>query len=115
MSGTASAMNGAMTHAGDSAAHEARPGRTRIVVVGHGMVGQRFLERLVACSSGTETEITVFCEEARPAYDRVNLTSFFSGKSARDLSVVPSRFLEQHAMTLRLNDKVVAIDRERKL
>ena len=57
----------------------------RIAVIGNGMVGQRFLEQL---AERGEHEVTVFCEEPRPAYDRVQLTSFFSGKSAADLSVV---------------------------
>ena len=82
----------------------------RIAVVGNGMVGQRFLEQLVrhAKNKGTACEITVFCEEPRPAYDRVQLTSFFSGKSARDLNVVPEKFFEEHGLTLRLNGKVCA-------
>jgi len=50
------------------------------------------------------------CEEPRPAYDRVQLTSFFSGKSAKDLNVVPDRFFQQHGVTLRLNDSVLAVD-----
>ena len=58
-------------------------------------------------------EVTTFCEKPRPAYDRVQLTSFFSGKSAADLNVVPERFFQQHAMTLRLNDSVLAIDAAR--
>src|SRR5258708_28309651 len=56
-----------------------------------------------------------FCEEPRPAYDRVQLTSFFSGKSAAELNVVPDQFFQEHAMTLRLNDRVLAIDAERKV
>ncbi|HYN13099.1 MAG TPA: nitrite reductase large subunit NirB [Burkholderiales bacterium] len=87
--------------------------RQRLVVIGNGMVGQRFLEQLVGRSH--DFEITTFCEEPRPAYDRVQLTSFFSGKSAADLNVVPERFFQEHAMTLRLNDSVLAIDPERKL
>ena len=84
----------------------------RIVVIGNGMVGQRFLEQLVA--RGTEHEITVFCEEPRPAYDRVQLTSYFSGRTASDLNVVPERFFETSRITLRLNDPVQSIDLERK-
>ena len=87
--------------------------KKKLVIVGNGMVGQRFLEQLVARSD--EFEVTTFCEEPRPAYDRVHLTSFFSGKSAADLNVVPERFFQQHAMTLRLNDSVLAIDAERKV
>ena len=87
----------------------------KLVIVGNGMVGQRFLEQLVSRMSGGSPEITVFCGEPRPAYDRVQLTSFFSGKSAADLSLVPAGFFEQHGIALRLGDKAVAIDRTRKL
>ncbi len=58
---------------------------------------------------GADCEITVFCEEPRPAYDRVQLTSFFSGKTRADLNVVPDRILRRStAITLRLNDSVLA-------
>jgi nitrite reductase (NADH) large subunit len=89
----------------------------RIAVIGNGMVGQRFLEQLVRHAKEREQacEITVFCEEPRPAYDRVQLTSFFSGKSAKDLSVVPERFFQEHGITLRLNDAVLAVDPVQKL
>jgi nitrite reductase (NADH) large subunit len=89
----------------------------RIVVIGNGMVGQRFLEQLVAhnARNGGDCEITVFCEEPRPAYDRVQLTSYFSGKRAADLNVVPERFFQQNGVTLRLNDSVLAVDPVRRL
>jgi nitrite reductase (NADH) large subunit len=85
----------------------------RIAVIGNGMVGQRFLEQLV--KQGGEHEITVFSEEPRPAYDRVQLTSFFSGKSAQDLNVVPDKFFQEHGLTLRLNDGVLGIDPVKKV
>ena len=87
--------------------------KQRLVVIGNGMVGQRFLEQLVARSH--DFEITAFCEEPRPAYDRVQLTSYFAGKSAAELSVVPERFFERHRMTLRLNDRALAIDPQKKV
>ena len=86
----------------------------KLVVIGNGMVGQRFLEQLVARANGSTPEATVFCEEPRPAYDRVRLTGFFSAKSAADLNVVPAGFFERSEMTLRLGDKAIAIDRARK-
>ncbi len=84
----------------------------RVAVIGNGMVGQRFLEQLVrhAKVKSIACEITVFCEEPRPAYDRVQLTSFFSGKSAKDLNVVPEKFFQEHGITLRLNDAVLGVD-----
>jgi len=87
----------------------------KLVIVGNGMVGQRFLEQLVARANGGTPQVTVFCEEPRPAYDRVQLTSFFSGRSAADLNVVPDGFFERTGMMLRLDDKAVAVDRARKL
>jgi nitrite reductase (NADH) large subunit len=86
--------------------------KKRIVVIGNGMVGQRFLEQVAARG---DFEVTVFCEEPRPAYDRVQLTSFFSGKSAADLSIGKKEFFAKAAMTLRLNDAVLSIDAERKV
>ena len=82
----------------------------KIVIVGHGMVGHKFLE-VLAEAGASDLEVTVLCEEPRPAYDRVHLSEFFSGKSAEDLSLVPAGFFEQHVnMLLRLNAKATAID-----
>jgi nitrite reductase (NADH) large subunit len=84
----------------------------KLVVIGNGMVGQRLLESL---PPGHRFEVTVLAEEARPAYDRVQLSSFFSGKSADDLSIVPQGFFEQHDIKLHLSERVDAIDRESQL
>ena len=85
---------------------------TKLVVIGNGMVGQRLLERVV---DGADTfDITVLCEEPRAAYDRVQLTSFFSGKSAADLALTTDEFFERNGITLHLNDPAVAIDREQR-
>ncbi|GJG98777.1 nitrite reductase large subunit NirB [Cupriavidus pauculus] len=82
----------------------------KIIIVGHGMVGHKFLECL-AEAGAHDLEVTVLCEEPRPAYDRVHLSEFFAGKSADDLSLVPAGFFEQHNnMLLRLNAKASAID-----
>jgi nitrite reductase (NADH) large subunit len=85
----------------------------RLVVIGNGMVGQRFLERIVGAT--THFHIVVLGEEPRAAYDRVQLSAFFSGKSADDLSVVPAGFMDQHGIQLRLNERAIAIDREKQL
>ena len=75
--------------------------KTRIAVIGNGMVGQRFLEQVTARMSSDALDVTVLCEEPRAAYDEVLLTSIFAGKPAIDLSVVPARFFENRAITLR--------------
>jgi nitrite reductase (NADH) large subunit len=83
----------------------------KLVVIGNGMVGQRFLELLQAQVS-TSLDITVLCEEPRAAYDRVQLTSFFSGKSAEDLSLVPPDFFDRPGIRLMLSERAVRINRE---
>ncbi|HTV79233.1 MAG TPA: nitrite reductase large subunit NirB [Steroidobacteraceae bacterium] len=83
----------------------------KIVVIGNGMVGQRFLENLHEGAGGA-LDVTVLCEEPHAAYDRVHLTSFFSGKSAEDLSLVAPGFFERAGIRLLLNERAVGIDRE---
>ncbi len=83
----------------------------KIIVVGHGMVGHKLLECLAADAAGA-LQVTVLGEEPRPAYDRVHLSEFFSGKSADDLSLVePGFFARNGHIDLRLNAQVAAIDR----
>lgn len=85
-----------------------------LIVIGNGMVGQYFLTSLVNSELSQQYQIVTFCEEPRPAYDRVHLSEFFTGKSAQDLSMVAEGFFEQHGITLYLADKVVSIDRQHK-
>jgi len=47
----------------------------RVVVIGNGMVGHKFVESLMG--TGQPFEITVFNEEKHLAYDRVHLSSYF--------------------------------------
>lgn len=84
----------------------------KLVVIGNGMVGQRLLELLQAQMSSLD--ITVLCEEPRPAYDRVQLTSYLSGKSAADLSLVRPGFFEQPGIRLMLSERATGIDRDRR-
>ncbi|WP_441251371.1 nitrite reductase large subunit NirB [Kitasatospora sp. McL0602] len=82
-----------------------------LVLVGHGMVGQRFLEALVEQPGAADWRITVLAEEPRPAYDRVHLTSWFSGTTAEELSLCPPGFLAEHGIELRLGDPAATVDR----
>ncbi|SNT24733.1 assimilatory nitrite reductase (NAD(P)H) large subunit precursor [Noviherbaspirillum humi] len=82
----------------------------KILVIGHGMVGHKFLESLNEAGI-RDAEVTVLCEEPRPAYDRVHLSEFFAGKSADDLSLVAPGFFERDNLLLKLNSRAVAIDR----
>ena len=79
----------------------------KIVVIGHGMVGHKLIESLV---DQADVELTVIAEEPRPAYDRVHLTDYFSGKSADDLLLARHDFADAYGIALHLNTKATSID-----
>lgn len=57
---------------------ESVPKRKKVVVIGLGMVGIAFVEKLIAKDKRRgEYEIVVLGEEKHVAYNRVGLTSFF--------------------------------------
>jgi nitrite reductase (NADH) large subunit len=85
-----------------------------LVVIGNGMVGQNFLTSLMENPGKDNFHITTFCEEPRPAYDRVHLSEFFSGKTAADLSLVEDGFFADNNITIHLGDKAATIDRANK-
>jgi nitrite reductase (NADH) large subunit len=85
-----------------------------IVIVGNGMVGYKFCEKLLAKGNSASFNITVFGEEIRPAYDRVHLSEFFAGKSAEDLSMAPASWYADNNITLHLGDPIAQINREAK-
>lgn len=87
--------------------------QTHVVVVGNGMVGYKFCEKLVA-RGGYGFKISVFGEEPRPAYDRVHLSSYFDGKTADDLLMAPLGWYADNNINLYLSDPVVQIDRQAK-
>ncbi|MFC7515924.1 nitrite reductase large subunit NirB [Herbaspirillum sp. GCM10030257] len=85
----------------------------KVLVIGHGMVGHKFLESLDEANI-RDAEVTVLCEEPRAAYDRVHLSEFFAGKSAADLSLVSADFFNRDNLLLKLNTLATAIDRHNK-
>ena len=90
------------------------PDSTRILVIGNGMVGHRFVQEMVRRHPDLEAaglQITVLGDEPRAAYDRVHLSSYFSGTSADALSLVEPDFYERAGLTLLLNARAAQIDR----
>jgi nitrite reductase (NADH) large subunit len=84
--------------------------RRALVVAGNGMVGHKLVELLLDAGAAEQWEIVVFGEEPRAAYDRVGLTSFFTGTTADELSLVAPGAYD--AIEVHLGDPVVSIDRE---
>nr|MDT0250919.1 nitrite reductase large subunit NirB [Endozoicomonas sp.] len=89
--------------------------KQRIVVIGNGMVGHRFLEELIAQAGNDQYEITVFCEESRVAYDRVHLSSYFSHHTVEELSLVKPGFYETNNIKLLLGEAASIINAEAKI
>ncbi|MEV1014330.1 MULTISPECIES: nitrite reductase large subunit NirB [unclassified Micromonospora] len=82
-----------------------------LVVVGNGMVGQRFVDALRARDPQGHWRVTVLAEERRPAYDRVRLSAYFDGVSEEELNV----HTPDDGVRLHLGEPATAIDRERQV
>lgn len=89
--------------------------KKQLVVIGNGMVGHKFLQSMVSSDVMQDYDITTFCEETRLAYDRVQLTSYFNGKTEDDLSLVEPDFFEKNDITVHIGDRASNIDRNKKI
>ncbi|MFF4528719.1 nitrite reductase large subunit NirB [Streptomyces sp. NPDC001407] len=77
------------------------------------MVGQRFLEALFEQEGASERwHVTVLAEEPLPSYDRMRLTSVFTGTAPEELALCPPGFAGRHGIELRLGDAVTGVDRQ---
>jgi nitrite reductase (NADH) large subunit len=88
----------------------------QIVVVGHGPIGQSFIEKLVEKES--DYEISIVCEEPRPAYNRVMLTQYFADRDGdkhdkMKLSYTTEEQLQEWGVKL-VYGRAISIDRNSK-
>jgi nitrite reductase (NADH) large subunit len=88
--------------------------KKNLIVIGNGMVGHKFLELMVEKVETQHWNLITFCEEPRVAYDRVNLSGYFSGKTAADLSLVEPGFYDNNNIQIHIGDRAVSIDRANK-
>ncbi|MEN0004945.1 MAG: nitrite reductase large subunit NirB [Bacteroidota bacterium] len=87
----------------------------QIVVIGNGMVGYKFCEKLVANAPKGSCQLTVLGEEPRPAYDRVHLSEYFDGKSADDLTLASADWYKDNGIELICGALATTIDRANKV
>ena len=83
----------------------------RLVVVGNGMVGWKFCDRLTSSDTAGRYRLTVFGDEPRAAYDRVRLTTYFEHRSAEELSLASREWYEERSIELRTSERITRIDR----
>ena len=86
--------------------------RQKLIVIGNGMVGQRFLDCFVESGGLDLYDVVTFCEEPRLAYDRVHLSEYFAGRSADDLAMTDTAFFDRNGIRVHVGDKAVQIDRQ---
>lgn len=82
----------------------------RLVVVGNGMVGQKFVDEVMD-RSASDWSVTVVGEEPVGAYDRVALSSWFDGASDDDLALCDEALLRSQGVDFRFGCRVDTIDR----
>ncbi|OZC82316.1 nitrite reductase (NAD(P)H) [Rhodococcus sp. 06-412-2C] len=82
------------------------------VVVGHGMVGHRFVEALRARDEAAEWKVTVLCEEALPAYDRVGLSSYVGAWDHKELALAGNDYPGDLLVEMRTGVRADRIDRD---
>ena len=86
------------------------PMRERLIVVGNGMVGLRFVEELVARAEG-RYRISIIGKEPQPAYNRVLLSSLLAGEvSVPDVRFRDRGWYAEHGLELLLGSAAESID-----
>src|SRR5690606_28376802 len=86
----------------------------KVIVIGNGMVGYKFCEKLVAHPLRDQFELVVFGEEFRPAYDRVHLSEYFTLDSADKLLLASRDWYAENNITLRTGEMITSIETETK-
>ncbi|WP_332912284.1 NAD(P)/FAD-dependent oxidoreductase [Algoriphagus boritolerans] len=86
----------------------------RIILIGNGMVGYKFCEKLIAHPKRNQYDLLVFGEEIRPAYDRVHLSEYFSLQSPDELLLASRNWYQENGITLRTSELISWIDFENK-
>src|SRR5688572_7287458 len=86
-----------------------------LVVVGNGMVGHHFCEKLAELKVTERFKVIVFGEEPRVAYDRVHLTEFFATRKPESLALAGREFYTERDIELRTGERVDTIDRDKRV
>jgi NAD(P)H-dependent nitrite reductase large subunit len=85
--------------------------RARLVVIGNGMAGARFVEDLIARGGRDRFAITVFGDEPAGNYNRILLSGVLAGSHLpRDIFINPLPWYADNGVTLHAGARVRAID-----
>ncbi len=89
--------------------------RKKLVQIGAGMAGMRFLEKLIEQAPDCY-DIEVFGKEPWGGYNRIMLSPVLAGeKQLPEIMTHPPAWFEEHHITFHPGVEIVAIDRDRKV
>ncbi|MDZ8117606.1 FAD-dependent oxidoreductase [Pontiella agarivorans] len=88
--------------------------KKQVVVIGNGMAGYRFCEKLLEYDAHHQYAMTVLGDEPVPAYDRVSLSTLFSGRRQAELYFAEQRWYDYYKIDLNLGSRAVSVDRKAK-
>jgi len=87
-------------------------GPMRIVLIGYGPVGARFVEELLPAVTAGRVSLTVLGAEAEDAYNRVLLAEYAVGATSRErLEIADTAAARTAGVRIRLDETAIAIDR----
>jgi nitrite reductase (NADH) large subunit len=90
--------------------------KQRLVVIGNGMAGGRFVQELLTRGGGQHFEIIVFGDEPYGNYNRILLSSVLAGsREPKDIFLNSIEWYAENGVTLHAGIRAETIDRGRKL
>src|SRR4051794_17423694 len=90
--------------------------RSRLVVVGNGMAGARFVEEVLERGGGDQFRITVFGDEPHGNYNRIMLSPVLAGEEHEDdIVLISLDWYADTGVTLRAGVRADRIDAAAKL
>lgn len=90
--------------------------KKRLVVIGNGMAGARFVEELLGRGGGDRFDIVMFGDEPYGNYNRILLSGVLAGShDAQDIFINPLSWYQDNDIRLHAGVRVTSIDRARKV
>ncbi len=90
--------------------------KQKLVVIGNGMAGARFVEEMVGLGGQSAYDITVIGEESCGNYNRILLSGVLSGShDADDIFINPLDWYAENGVTLHAGVRAIGIDRKGKM
>ncbi|MFW0794936.1 nitrite reductase large subunit NirB [Gordonia sp. CPCC 205515] len=83
-----------------------------VVVVGHGMVGHRFVQEIRERDNTNRFRVVVLSEEPVAAYDRVGLSSYVGSWESSSMALTGNDYPGDDRVEVRLGESAATIDRD---